>query len=87
MSKKLSSQMLREIEELNTVELYRAYHNSVHMEKYHVRIDDNWLRNRLFQGPAVPDELIISSKFTIPMQEIVDGIYPDRGEYPLASKL
>ena len=75
MSKKLSSQMLREIEELNTVELYRAYHNSVHMEKYHVRIDDNWLRNRLFQGPAVPDELIISSKFTIPMQEIVDGIY------------
>ena len=41
MSKKLSSQMLREIEELNTVELYRAYHNSVHMEKYHVRIDDN----------------------------------------------
>lgn len=75
MSKNLCKQMLREIEELKTVELYRAYHDAAHMEKYHLKIDDNWLRNRLFQGPAAPDELIISSKFTIPMQEIVDDIY------------
>lgn len=75
MSKNLCKQMLREIEELKTVELYRAYHDAPHMEKYHVKIDDNWLRNRLFQGPAVPNELIISSKFTIPMHEIVDDIH------------
>ena len=70
MSKNICSQMMREIEEIKSVELFRAYHDAGHMEARHVMIDDNGLIRRLFKFPLVPDELIISSRFTIPMQEI-----------------
>ena len=75
MSKNICSQMMREIEEVKSVELFRAYHDAVHMEARHVMIDDNGLIRRLFKFPLVPDELIISSRFTIPMQEILDTVY------------
>lgn len=75
MSKNICNQMMREIEEIKSVELFRAYHDAAHMERRHVQIDDNGLRRRLFKFALVPDEPIISSRFTIPMQEIVEDIH------------
>lgn len=71
----LSKQLLRELEEIKVVELYRAYHESIHMERHHVYATDNSLCKRLAKFPINPEEPLICSKFTIPMQEIVDAIY------------
>ena len=60
---------------IKVVELYRAYHESIHMERHHVYATDNSLRKRLAKFPINPEEPLICSKFTIPMQEIVDAIY------------
>lgn len=67
----LSKQLLRELEEIKVVELYRSYHESIHMERHHVYATDNSLRKRLAKFPINPEEPLICSKFTIPMQEIL----------------
>lgn len=72
----LSKQLYREIEELQVKELFRAY-NPDHMERKHIHIlvTDGDLLQRLCRIKIEKDEIILCTKFSEPLDEVLNLIH------------
>jgi hypothetical protein len=70
----LSKQLYREIEELQVKELFRAY-NPDHMERKHILVTDGDLLQRLCRIKIEKDEIILCTKFSEPLDEVLNLIH------------